>query len=82
MSLLIAQGLDPFRIGKPYCVKAELQPWTIEKRSERHPLWKATENAKKDAMQAKAEMQEMKNSHIWSQGSPKVKKAMTSLSSP
>lgn len=61
VSLLVRAGLNPLRCGKAHRVSPEVRNWTIEKRQEEHPLWKATEAARLASEEARVKLQEFRD---------------------
>ncbi|GAA5991284.1 hypothetical protein JCM10908_003238 [Rhodotorula pacifica] len=61
VSILVRAGLNPLRCGKAHRVSPEVRNWTIEKRQEEHPLWKATEAARLASEEARQKLQEFRD---------------------
>ncbi|GAA5870085.1 hypothetical protein JCM3774_004353, partial [Rhodotorula dairenensis] len=61
VSLLVRAGLNPLRCGKANRVSPEVRNWTIEKRQEEHPMWRATEAARVASEDARLKLQEFRD---------------------
>ncbi|BGP44197.1 hypothetical protein JCM10450v2_000006 [Rhodotorula kratochvilovae] len=59
--LLVRAGLNPLRCGKAAKVAPEVQPWTIERRQEQHPLWERLEKAREESEGFRLELQEWRD---------------------
>ncbi|GAA6053563.1 hypothetical protein JCM3770_005196 [Rhodotorula araucariae] len=59
--LLVRAGLNPLRCGKAAKIAPEVQPWTIERRQEQHPLWERMEKAREESEAFRIELQEWRD---------------------
>ncbi|KAM0747776.1 P-loop containing nucleoside triphosphate hydrolase protein [Meredithblackwellia eburnea MCA 4105] len=49
LALCIKSGLNPLRLGHADRVREDLQQWTVERRREKHGLWKKLEDTRLDS---------------------------------